>query len=146
MARVAESEARFADPNNVTSQAKEYIYIKNQLDYLTEKSKVLRNQLFEHLDQEGEYDSKGNILIEFDADIEGVTAIKKERRVSRKVDEEVAEAIIAEKGLEDKLYKTIRVIDEDALMAALYSDDLTEDEIDRMYPEIVTWALKTLKK
>lgn len=146
MARIAESESRFADPNDVMSQAKEYIYVKNQLDYLTEKSKVLRNQLFDHLDQEGEYDSKGNILIELDSEIDGVTAIKKERRVSRKVDEIAAEMIIAEKNLEDKLYKTIRVIDEDALMAALYSDDLTEEEIDRMYPEIVTWALKTLKK
>ena len=47
--------------------------------------------------------------------------------------------------MEDTLYKTIRVVDEDALMAALYNDELTEDEIDRMYPQKITWAL-VLKK
>ena len=66
-------------------------------------------------------------------------------RTSRKINEAKAEEIIEAKGLEDKLYKTIRVIDEDALMAALYSDELTEEEIEEMYPQSVIWALK-LKK
>ena len=49
------------------------------------------------------------------------------------------------KGLADKLYKTIQIIDEDALMACLYSDELTEEEVDEMYPQNVVWAL-ILKK
>jgi predicted RNA-binding protein associated with RNAse of E/G family len=48
-------------------------------------------------------------------------------------------------GLEDSLYKTIRVVDEDALMAALYEEVLTEEEVDEMYPPKVVWAL-VLKK
>ena len=72
-------------------------------------------------------------------------AVVKERRVTRKVNETKAEEIIEAKGLQDKLFKTIRVIDEDALMAALYSDELTEAEIEEIYPQTVIWALK-LKK
>ena len=61
--------------------------------------------------------------------------------MSRKVNELRAEEIIEAKGLGDKLYKTVRVIDEDALMAALYSDELTEEEVDEMYPQNIVWAL-----
>jgi hypothetical protein len=31
-------------------------------------------------------------------------------------------------------------------MAAYYEEKLTEDELDRMFPVNVTWALRTLKK
>jgi hypothetical protein len=51
-----------------------------------------------------------------------------------------------EKGMEDQLYKTIRVVDEDALMAALYNDELTEAEIDLMYPQKIVWALVMNKR
>ena len=115
------------------------------LDYLEKEQKEERAKLFETLDAEGEEDSKGNIVIELPEEIDGVVAVIKERRTSRKINEAKAEEIIEAKGLEDKLYKTIRVIDEDALMAALYSDELTEEEIEEMYPQSVIWALK-LKK
>ena len=72
-------------------------------------------------------------------------SLVKQRRVSRKVDEFKAEELITSKGMEDTLYKTIRVVDEDALMAALYNEELTEEEIDEMYPQTVVWAL-VLKK
>jgi hypothetical protein len=69
----------------------------------------------------------------------------KQRRVSRKIDEDKAEEIITARGMEETLYKTVRIVDEDALMAALYNDELTEAEIDEMYPQSVVWAL-VLKK
>ena len=59
--------------------------------------------------------------------------------------EDKAEEIITAHGLEDSLYKTVRVVDEDALMAALYEEVLTEEEVDEMYPPKVVWAL-VLKK
>ena len=48
--------------------------------------------------------------------------------------------------MEEQLYKTIRVVDEDALMAALYNDELTEPEIDLMYPQKIVWALVMNKR
>ena len=101
--------------------------------------------LFENLDEIGEEDDKGNVVIELPEEVEGYSSVVKQRRVSRKIDEALAEEIITKHGLEDVLYKTIRVVDEDALMAALYEDVLTEEEVDDMYPQSITWAL-VLKK
>jgi predicted RNA-binding protein associated with RNAse of E/G family len=67
--------------------------------------------------------------------------LQKQRRVSRKIDPQMADNLIVSKGLETELYKTIQIIDEDALMAALYEGKLTEEEVDLMYPQKIVWAL-----
>jgi len=145
MARVSPAENRNIDENDLIARAKKYSFLKSQLDYLEKEQKALRLELFEVLDTEGEEDDKGNILVELPEEVDGYTAVMKQRRVTRKIDDIKAEEIITEKGMEDTLYKTIRVVDEDALMAALYNDELTEAEIDEMYPQSITWAL-VLKK
>lgn len=146
MARVKDVEPRSADENDLIAQAKEYAFTKQQMEYWEKKQKELKTQLFERLDNEGEVDSKGNLVIELPTEVEGFVALVKQRRVTRKIDELAADALIESKGLEDKLYKTIRVVDEDALMAALYNDELTEAEVDEMYPQSVVWALVMNKK
>jgi hypothetical protein len=146
MARVANTEIRNGDENDLINQAKQYSFIKSQLDYLEKQQKELRAKLFEVLDESGELDDKGNVIVELPQEVDGYVSIVKQRRVSRKIDETVAADVIAEHGLEDSLYKTIKVIDEDALMAALYEDVLTEEEIDKMYPQTITWALILSKK
>lgn len=145
MARVKPEEPRNAETDSLINQAKEYAFIKSQLDYLEKQQKELREKLFEFADAAGEVDDKGNIVLELPEEVNGYSSVIKQKRVTRKVDELVADEIITEKGMEDTLYKTVRVVDEDALMAALYNDELTEDEIDRMYPQKITWAL-VLKK
>ena len=146
MARVKESEPRFANQDDLISQTKQYSFLKSQLDYLEKQQKELRAKLFEVLDENGEPDSKGNIVLELPQDVDGYVALTKQRRTLRKIDEAAAEEIIAQKGLEETLHKTIRVVDEDALMAALYSDELTAEEIEIMYPQTITWALILSKK
>lgn len=141
MARVKPEEVRVADPNDITAQAKQYSFLKAQIDYLEKQKKELHSVLMEKIDESGVVDDKGNIILDLPAAVDGYVAFMKQRRVSRKIDEVVAEEIITEKGLEDKLYKTIRVVDEDALMAAMWNDELTEEEVDNMYPQNVVWAL-----
>ena len=141
MARVKPEASRVIDENDFEAQTKEYAFLKKQIEYLEIQQKALREKLFEQLESNGEPDSDGNLYLELSQEIEGFRGVMKQRRVSRNINEAKAEEIITEKGLEDKLYKTIRVIDEDALMASLYSDELTEEEIDEMYPQHVVWAL-----
>ena len=145
MARVKAEESRVTT-DDFSNQAKEYAFLKKQIDFFDKQMKSLREKILEHIDANGEVDSKGHLFLEFDAPIEGFVSIQKTRRVKRVVDEEAARSIIEAKGLQDSLYKTIQVIDEDALMAALYTDELTEEEIDEMYPEQVSWALNLNKK
>ena len=144
MARVKATEGREEDP--LIKDAREYSFLKQQIDFLEKQQKEVRERLFSTLDEMGEVDDKGNIIIELPEEVNGFGALVKQRRVSRKIDELVADEIITEKGMEEQLYKTIRVVDEDALMAALYNDELTEAEIDLMYPQKIVWALVMNKR
>ena len=145
MARVKDEELRNVDETDLIARAKKYSFLKSQLDYLEKEQKALRAELFEVLDTQGVEDDKGNIIVELSEEVDGYASLVKQRRVSRKIDEDKAEEVITAHGMEETLYKTIRVVDEDALMAALYNDELTEAEIDEMYPQTVVWAL-VLKK
>lgn len=146
MARVKDTDSRIADGDDLAAQAKQYAFTKQQLEYWEKQQKELKAKLFERLDVEGEADSKGNIVIELPQEVDGYIAVTKQRRVSRKINELRAFDLIEEKGLRDKLIVTKEVVDEDALMAALYSDELTEEEIDEMYPEVIVWALVMNKR
>jgi hypothetical protein len=144
MARVKATEGREEDP--LIKDAREYSFLKQQIEFLEKQQKEVRERLFTTLDEMGETDDKGNIIVELPEEVNGFAAVVKQRRVSRKIDELVADEIITEKGMEEQLYKTIRVVDEDALMAALYNDELTEAEIDLMYPQKIVWALVMNKR
>lgn len=141
MARVKAEESRVSGPDDFETQARQYIFVKKQVDFFESELKKLREQLFEHVDTSGEVDGSGNLFVELPSEIEGIKTIQKQRRVSRKINPEMADNIIMSKGLDGELYKTVQVIDEDALMAALYEGKLTEEEIELMYPEKVVWAL-----
>jgi hypothetical protein len=145
MARIADEEPRISNPNDFNSQVAEFAKLKTSIDALEERAKLLRDKIIEQIENEGEEDLSG-WKYQLPSAVAGIVRIEKQRRVSRKIDETVADELIAEKGLEDLLYKTIRVIDEQAIMSALYEDKLTETEVDRMFPIKETWALVTKKK
>lgn len=146
MARVFDEETpRFSDPDSLSSQVREYVNVKKSMEIMEARSKELREKLFSQIDLEGEEDHNGNFSLELDSDIEGVVRIEKQRRVTRKIDEMVAEAVIESNNLTD-VYKTIQVIDEDALMAAHYEGRISEADLDSMFPAKVVWALMTKKK
>ena len=145
MAKKSPEEPRNTDETSLIARTKKYAFLKSQLDYLEKEQKALREELFDVLDGDGEVDDKGNVMIQLPQEVDGFNSIIKQRRVTRKVDELKAEEIIIAHGLEETLYKTVRVVDEDALMAALYEEVLTEEEVDEMYPPKVVWAL-VLKK
>jgi hypothetical protein len=141
MARIKEEEPRVASVDDLEAQAKQYIFFKKQVEYFESELKLLKEKIFEVVDTKGEVDGNGNIFVELPNEIDGVTMLQKQRRVSRKIDPQMADNLIVSKGLETELYKTIQIIDEDALMAALYEGKLTEEEVDLMYPQKIVWAL-----
>jgi len=146
MARIKEEEPRVPAVDDLEAQAKQYIFFKKQVEYFESEIKSLREKLFEDIDANGELDGSGNLFVELSTEIDGVTMLQKQKRVSRKIDPQMADNLIVSKGLETELYKTIQVIDEDALMAALYEGKLTEEEVDLMYPQKIIWALVLNKK
>jgi len=147
MANVLPEEPKdFYNPEDLTTQIREYVRVKQTIDMMDNRAKELRTQLFLALDAEGEEDPSGNIVLPLDKAIDGVVRLEKQRRATRKLNEALAETIIDSKGLGDTLYETKRVINEEALMAAYYEGTITEDELDEMFPVSITWALRTAKK
>jgi hypothetical protein len=147
MAQVVPEEPReFADPDAIETQIREYIRLKASIANMEARTKELHVKLMAELDQGGEEDDKGNIQLFLDHEIDGVTRLEKQRRTKRTLDELKAEEIIAAAGIEDDVYETKRVINEDYLMAAFYNEKVTEEQLDEMFPVVVTWALRTVKK
>lgn len=145
MVNVIDEESRVVDPDNLDHQISEYLKLKASIEFMETRQRELREKLFGAIEELGFEDDKGNIQLELDQEINGIVRLEKQRRVSRKIDETVAEELIAELGLEDQLYKTIRVVDEDELMAAVYQGKITDEQLDAMYPPKIVWALMTKK-
>lgn len=146
MARVLDEPREFNNPDDLSSQVREYLQVKSTAEMLDARKEDLRKVLFGHLDTTGDADDKGNLFIELPEPIDGVVRIEKQKRTIRKIDETVAEDILKSNNLEDEIYETVRVISEDKLMAAYYEGKLTEDELERIYPAKITWALRAAKK
>lgn len=143
---IDENMREFADPNDVGTQIREYLQVKASMELLETRQKALRETLLTYIDANGEFDDKGNVFLELGSAVDGVVRLEKQKRVSRKLDEDSAEQILANNSLEDDVYEVVRVVNEDKLMAVFYEGKLTEDELERIYPAKVVWALTTKKK
>jgi hypothetical protein len=105
-----------------------------KLNILANESE-LKKRLLESVESMGEVDGKGHVILEVDG-----TKLTKQRKVSNPLNMDVAEQIIKEKGLEDTCIKMVPQIDSEAIMAAFYKKELTEEEIESMFPEKVSYA------
>jgi hypothetical protein len=146
MAQVIPEDSSYSDPNDFNTQVREYVRLKESIAHMDARSKELRDVIFNAIDNDGQEESSGSISLYLDSEVDGVIRLEKQRRATRKINELVADEIIEQEGLQDELYEMKRVINEDALMAALYEGKITEEQLDAMFPATVTWALRTLKK
>ena len=147
MAKILDEPRDFANPDDFDTQVREYLQVKNTAEMLDARKEDLRKSLFGHLETSGEIDDKGNYFLELPQPVDGIVRLEKQKRTIRKLDEVAAEEILtADKSLADEIYETVRVVNEDKLMAAYYEGKLTEDELERMFPAKISWALRTAKK
>jgi hypothetical protein len=120
---------------DINNTVKQYLGLKDQIDLLVERQTELKKRLTEAVESYGEVDGKGHVV--FDAD---EATLIKQRKVSKPLDMETAMSILEEKELVDECTVMVRQIDQDAIMAAFYKDQLTEAEIDSMFPEKISYA------
>ena len=119
----------------LSNTVKQYLALKQEMKFLSERESELKKRLLTSVESMGEVDGKGHIVLEIDG-----TKLTKQRKVSNPLDMDVAEQIIKEKGLEDTCIKMVPQIDSEAIMAAFYKKELTEEEIESMFPEKVSYA------
>lgn len=147
MARVADVDPReFNNPDDIMTHVRELVKVKATTEMLEARQKDLRATIFEHIEANPEYDEKGNMFFELPEEVDGVVRIEKQRRSIRKLDPEVAEEILTELELLDECTVVKREVDEEELMKAHYDGKISEEELEKMYPEKVNWAMRLAKK
>jgi hypothetical protein len=143
---IPEEGTRFSDTNDFQSQVAEYVKLKESMSFMEARQKELREKIFAAIDTDGTEETSGSVSLYLDTPIGDVQRVQKSRRATRKLNEELAEAIIESAGISDDVYEMKRIINEGALMAAFYDEKITEEQLDEMFPTKVVWALDILKK
>ena len=147
MVRIAEAEASEpSDEELMLRDVRAYVRLKDTIATLTKDANAYRDKLAQIVEEYGEEDESGNRWLELPAEVDGVLSLKRERRVSQSLDTEAAEEILAAKGLKDRCFKLVPVLDEDEVMACLFEDLLGPDDIDAMFPKKITWAFVPSKR
>lgn len=124
----------------------QYLSFRKARESLQREEDGLKKVVTDDLVAEGEEDDKGNFFLYLDAPVEGVRGVKRERRISQVMDEDAVLAIIKAHGLEDSCIEHVPVINEDALLAANYRGEITDDEMKSVYSPKESWAFVLVKE
>jgi hypothetical protein len=117
------------------------VTLKDRIDSTVAIQNDIKERLRDGLKELGEVDDRGHLVVEVNDDLTGIKKVVNQRKVSKSLDMSVAEEVLKEKGLHDRCVMMVPVLDEEAIMAAYYEGLVTEEDIDRMFPAKVSWAL-----
>jgi len=145
MPKIVDSENSRAF-DEVSAQFSEFILLKKKIDELSKRQNEIKGELSKIVEQYGDPDDKGHVWFDLPQEIEGYAAMQRQKRISQRLDEETAEALLKERGLYDRCFRLMPVLDEDEVMACLYEGLITEADVDNMFPKNITWAFVPSKK
>ena len=143
MPNVIKKDITQEDP--IVAKVRRLVALKDFITSSTAEKATLQSDLTAVIEAEGIPDEKGHIHYELPEEIGGVGSLQLQRRVSQKLDADVAEKILKAKGLDKRCYTLVPVINESEIMACLFEDLLTEEEIDSMFVNNVSYAFLTVK-
>jgi hypothetical protein len=118
------------DEDALAETTEQYLTVKGQAEDFAKRQRTLRDRLVDYIEQFGEEDADGH---------------KWEKRVSRALSEDDAEALLKRKRLLKECQTTITVLDESKIEALFFEGKITEAEWDEMFPAKEVRALKTVK-
>lgn len=102
---------------------------------LSERTTELKKRLTSDVEEFGEENDRGHIVL----DVDGVT-LTKQRKVSKNLDMDIAEQMLKKRGIYERCVKMEPVLQENEILACVYTGDLTEEDIDVMFPSKVSYA------
>lgn len=116
-----------------------------QADLLKERRDFLKATLMATVEMHGVPDDKGNDYYELPASVGKVYGLQRQHRSSRKMDDDEVERTLREKALWDRCTRTVLEIDQDEIAACLAEGIITQEDVDRMFPETKTYAFVLVK-
>lgn len=141
MAKIAEPARKpSASGNPLVAKFREFISYKKRIDDLTKVQNELKAELNSYVEEHGEPDDKGHVWVNLPEEVDGYTAMQRQRRVSQSLDMDTAILTLTKRGLADRCIRSVPTVDEDEIMSCLYEGKLTEEEVDAMFPKKITWA------
>lgn len=123
------------DINNVKQTLQQYLALRSEIDLLTDRTTDLKKRLTADVEALGKTDERGHIVLELEDN-----KLIKQRKVSKNLDMDIAEQILRDKGLYDKCVKLVPVLQENEILACVYTNELSESDIDTMFPAKVSYA------
>lgn len=139
MPKVIEKELP-KEGNPIVSKVRKYVSLRSRIEDLTKEQTVLKTELSNLVDTEGIPDEKGHLWYNLPEEVDGFKSLQRQRKVSQRLDEDTARAVLNQKSLTDRCYKLVPVLNEAEVMACLYEGLLTEEEVDSMFPKSVSYA------
>lgn len=127
-------------PEDLIAEAREFVLLREKIEQLTNRQNEIKKSLMAATEAHGEVDDKGHYWLDLPKKIRGIVRFQRQRRITRKLDEPTAIEILSAKGLKDRCMPPKPVLDEDEVMACLYENLLTPEDIDRIWPTTVSWA------
>lgn len=130
------SEADLANAN-----AARYLHLKGEIKEREVEANRLKPKLMGFLEKNGEEDDQGSLWYDLPTEVEGYTALKREKRIGQTVDADKTLSVLQAKGLEKRCYRMEPVLDEQEVLKAVSEGLISDEELAEMFPPKVTWAL-----
>lgn len=145
--RLQRAANRDLTPEDANAYVAAYLSEKAIAEQLTARVNAKKAVLNTFLAEHGSPDSKGSLYFDIEG-VDGVSQLKRERRVSTNLDNAKAEAWLKSKGLWDD-YSTVipehRELDTDAVEGGAYDQRIPKRVFAGFFVESESWALKTVK-
>jgi len=126
--------------NDLKSNVRQFLALKKEVEVLTKRQDEIKSRLKLTVEAAGETDDRGHVTLQVDDDIIGAVTLTQQRRVSKTLDMNVAENLLKERGIYDKCVKMVPVLQEDAIMSCVYTGELSEADVDAMFPAKISFA------
>lgn len=125
-------------------KAAQWALIKDRVETQKTLLDSLKDDMVEDLKEFGVRDDKGSYVIDlgrsYDVAGKSFTGLKYQKGTTRIADEDTAERLGKEKGLYDRLFPPQPVFDAQEVYVLFQEGLLTEEEVDEIFPEKVTWS------
>ena len=147
-APLSESQMTDEEQEEFIRQAREMILLREQRLRTAKRESALKETLMKELSRFGlPYGDQGqHRTFEFPRPIRGVYRFVRQTKVTTKIDETKAEAIARQRGIYDRLFKPVMVLDEAAALVALEEGILTDADFAEMFPKQTDYAFVVEKK
>jgi hypothetical protein len=149
--RVPEKPINLQIENDPLEKTRQFLALKFQETQIVTRKNKLRDEISVYVDNVGEVDEKGSKFWTLPTPVEvngqKFTEVKRERRVSVGLDEEAVEALVTSKGIRDRVFKqvTTEVLDQQELYVLNQEGLLSDDELDSLFTETVSFAFKPIR-